>query len=312
MNEGMRTKKGHESPHKILPELGATSSGLPAIPPLEIGELGSKWNFPSDHIPVAGEVANIRIGSWNILNSKWIHFFNENREGLAASAILSEDVPLYENGKWTKREEHTLQIVLSLLGKLDLIVLQECSNPFIRALSSNLPDNWSLLRATNGDPENDIIALYNQNKLYLDTDRSEFLGCAYACKAGKGIMNMHFTSHAGTGMRVIHTHVPGDPKMPGLAELAAYLDKNKEAILTVVAGDLNFTEDRVASAFILAGLPPFHNLVSVNTVVATDKIAKSIDHILVFNEGIACANSITHSELSKEIEGVSTLINPPV
>jgi hypothetical protein len=277
---------------------------------IRLGELGDRWRFPSDHIPVAAVVSGVRLGTWNVLNSKWVGFFADNHEGLAASNIVTDNSPIRPGTTWTKRDGRVLETALALISRLDLLLLQECGNEFIRELLQRLPKDKRLLKGRQDSSENDIVAIFDSKKLTFDPKASVLKEDGYSCKPGKPIMNMLFHQSDGDAIRVFHTHVPGDPQNPGIHEFARYVAAAQDtSFMTIAAGDLNFLAEQVKSAFFDAGVRELLSLISLNTSVGSGMVAKGIDHILVLNARDA-STLISADELSAEIAQASALLNP--
>ena len=80
-----------------------------------VGELGEKWDFPSDHLPIGVTINNHHIVCWNILNTDYLHWIETNSQGLKDSAIMRDNVPVGPDSDLTIREERVIQAVLEIL-----------------------------------------------------------------------------------------------------------------------------------------------------------------------------------------------------
>ncbi len=258
---------------------------------VHVGELGARWQFPSDHLPVGATVDGIRIASWNVLNRAYLNHFaphGRNDQGLANSCLWDEQHrPSLRDTRLSLREERIVDMVKSLASSRDIILLQECSQPFLAALAEALPSRVQCRHGSTASPENDIALLYDQGRLTLDTELSEFVADAYPCKRDRALMSLAF-HHQGRTLRVVHSHVPGMPSGEGLREFTEHVVRlaSGQAPM-VVTGDLNFELAELAAAFKIQGLPPPVSAVNVRSTVGTDRFAKLIDHIVVL--GAACS-----------------------
>jgi endonuclease/exonuclease/phosphatase family metal-dependent hydrolase len=284
----------------VLPEKGITP--LP--------ELGQRWQFPSDHIPVAADVMGTRLCTWNVLNSRWTSFFEQNEEGLAASSIIADNIRVSPNTRLTVRDQKAITLSLELLNKVDLLLLQECGPAFSFELAEKIPAPFQMIRTLMIGSENDIFVVYNSQRLSYHPQESQLLDSPYEAKHLRPIMNLLFQKQDGSKLRVIHSHVPGDPELPCLNEFADHIGNtyNPETT-TIVAGDLNFLKSEVQEKLAGVGISGEAYLSNLNTSLGPKRGAKCIDHIIVLNPSGPC-QAIEASELAPEIVVASSLINP--
>ena len=76
-----------------------------------VGELGEKWQFPSDHLPIGLTAGNIHVATWNTLNTRYIYHILTNQQGLRDSLIVDANVPLKEGSPLTLRESQIIDQV---------------------------------------------------------------------------------------------------------------------------------------------------------------------------------------------------------
>ena len=284
----------------VLPDKGITP--LP--------ELGQSWQFPSDHIPVAAEIMGTRLCTWNVLNSRWTSFFSENAEGLAASSIVSDNIRIAPDTRLTVRDQKVTTICLELLKNVDLLLLQECGPAFSFELAEKIPAPFQMIRTLMIGSENDIFVVYNSQRLSYHPKESQLLDSPYEAKDLRPIMNLLFQKQDGSKLRVIHSHVPGDPELPCLNEFAGHIGNTySPEITTIVAGDLNFLKSEVQEKLAGVGINGETYLSNMNTSIGPKRGAKCIDHIIVLNPTGPC-QAIDASELAPEIAAASSLINP--
>lgn len=257
------------------------------LPDHFVGELHEAWAFPSDHLPVGATIHDFHLATWNVLNSAFMDWIEKNTQGLSRSLIVKEHYQIVNHSGLTLREEHTIQNILAMLQHpthpRSLCCLQECGMVFLRELQSRLPENMQIAYSSNTPVTDQNVIIYNANQFAILDQESKIVSDAYPCNPGRPLMDIVFI-RATTGIkyRVINTHVPGDPNLPGRYELAKYVAKHKrEDVVTLVMGDMNFDYMQMEEAFDQAGVSSFQNLINYYTIVGTNKCARAIDHIFV-------------------------------
>jgi len=301
--------------------LSSVRSGVVVMRPTEhydaqiftgIEPLGAKWQFPSDHIPVAAQIGDFTLASFNVLNGKYAYHFEDDKAGLAHSQIIVDNIPLAPGSSWTKRDEHALALVLSLTSKVNLVVLQECSPLFLEKLKHAITTSHQLLTGPTDKPDNQIACVVNTEQVHLHLDECNFSKTAYQCRSGYSVMDLKITSANGLRVQVLHTHVPGDPNLPGVSEFGQFIKNNSNPEYTLIAiGDMNFPEANIEATFGQLGLPGFERLVLGNTSVGNfneTTVVKDLDHILLFDKDVPSA-PIDPSTLSHEVEQAYMLLN---
>jgi hypothetical protein len=236
----------------------------------KIGELGEKWTFDSDHIPIGGEIklgdptnqnratANVSFGSFNVLNTNALEWIlkPENggkpgggTQGLDNSAITKNNQVKGKEGL-TRREENTLQSVQEMLTpskpgtvSRDFLALQECSPKFEAALRKRLGKSFPIISSssTNSDKQ---LYIYNTKKLTcIQQDQPYSFQVNAGQNHNKKIQRMIFETKgkAHYSFSVIGVHLPGGKdSTQAREELGQFLVKNhNDSLPTLVLGDMN-------------------------------------------------------------------------
>lgn len=216
---------------------------------VHVGELQEKWQFPSDHIPVGVIVNDHNIASWNILNTAWMDWVEQNSQGLQRSILISENIPVEEGSSLTVRELHTVQMVLEILENHSLLCLQECGKHFIAALEKALPSNMRIVLSEGKTAICQNIVIYDSSKFTLNEERSTMDFPYSESDPERSVMNLVFQDGNDT-YRIINVHVPGDPEKPAMMELGEFVAKEiREDEITICMGDMNFNEIEARAAF---------------------------------------------------------------
>ncbi len=253
-----------------------------AIKRVFVGELHEKWQFPSDHLPVGVEVNGVRIISWNVLNNAqmgWVT--DEDSQGLKGSMITDLNVPAGEGV--TQRDLKVMEMIRAMMSANHIIALQECGHPFLEALQKCLPEGWHMVKSFTVPCKDQVVMLYDSSHL---TYQSHYLsGYFFSRVKSRPIQNAVFsTASTDRGdLRVIHTHIPGDPDLPARYEFANYVHRNhNQGEVTVALGDNNFERHEMIEAYQKAGFSEFslHSPWKTN-IDPTTKDSKAIDHIFV-------------------------------
>jgi hypothetical protein len=252
-----------------------------AIKRIDVGNLHEKWRFPSDHLPVGIEVNGVKIISWNVLNNAYMEWVTDkDSQGLNGSMISALNVAVNESGL-TMRDIVVADMIQNMMAQGQIVALQECSEPFLQHLQQRLPSNWDLVKSFNTQKEDQDVILYNKSQLSYQSDLSETAQKAYPTVLGKPLQNVYFSNQEGQGIRVINSHIPGDPKKPCREEFARYVHgQHKEGSMMIALGDNNFERDEMIEAYRKAGFSDFslHSPYRTNIDPAT-KQSKGIDHL---------------------------------
>lgn len=221
----------------------AFASPIYAQIPYFIGEAGSKWHFPSDHLPVGLSIDHIHIASWNILNKNYLHYIESNTQGLKNSLIMQTHVPLEEKGGLTVREMMILQSIFELIEHKthprSLIALEETSEDLLAALREVLPSHFSIMTPFKDEPISQDIFLYDRHIF----DFVDLNSVKYEPKCSHSIMTLTLKERSsGKIYRFIQSHVPFSPqhslssRMKFAKEVCSQYDP---ALTIVVMGDMN-------------------------------------------------------------------------
>lgn len=275
-----------------------------------VGILGSRWQFPSDHLPVGADINGVRMISWNVLNNAFIHWISEeDTQGLKGSMITVLNQPTVNQGI-TQRDEKVVSVIQSMLPSADLIALQECGQPFLNSLEKNLPHDWKLIKSFDSSKQDQIALVYRQSKLTYLPAQSETTLSAYPSAPNRPVQKATFTTPEGKTYHVINAHIPGKRDLPARKEFAVYVKKiSQPQAVTVALGDSNFLRQDMVEAYRAAGFTQFKLHSPWNTIVADNKSSKCIDHIFVYN---APSRNLTSDEITPEgnLEQTVRLLNP--
>jgi len=254
-----------------------------AVKNIFVGELHEKWRFPSDHLPVGVEVNGVRVISWNVLNNAYMEWVTDkDSQGLNGSMISDLNVVINENGL-TNRDVIVADMVLNMMEKGHVVALQECSEPFLQHLQAKIPSNWNLVKSFNAKQTDQDVILFNKDQITYQPSFSETTKSAYPSFPGRPLQNACFSNTLGQNMRIINSHIPGDPTKPGREEFARYVQQqHQEGSITIALGDNNFERHEMLDAYRKAGFTDFslHSPWKTNIDPYT-KESKTIDHFFV-------------------------------
>jgi endonuclease/exonuclease/phosphatase family metal-dependent hydrolase len=264
-----------------------------------IGALEERWQFPSDHLPVGATIADFHVVTWNVLNTAFIDWIKRDGQGLSRSLIMQEH-EFVGDTDLTVREQHVVREVLNLIGHpthpRSILALQECSPAFLKELKAYLPHHMKIIRSRHYSAKDQDVLIYDTSLFEFVKRKSKVSRNSYPSSLGKTIMNIVLQKKdSGAKYRLINTHVPGDPALPGRCELAKYvMEHRSEGIPTIVLGDMNFNHWEMQDAFRTAASAlgiedPFENFASYYSNIGIRKEAKCIDHIFV--EGVAASGN---------------------
>ncbi len=257
-----------------------------AIQSVYVGELHEKWQFPSDHLPVGIEVNGVKVISWNVLNNKYINWVIEkDTQGLNGSMISDLNIPINDDG-FTLRDQKVIEMVLSMMNhNAEIIALQESGKPFLGQLMKNIPSNWQCVGNIDKDEE---IVFYDASTLEHLPEQSAISYDSYSCSPGRLIQNIFFKPLTGNGqpLRIFHSHVPGNPNLPGNEDFARYIyDNHRAGEIAIALGDMNFERNEMIAAYSKAGFKDFFLFSPWQTNIDPfTKTSKGIDHLFVKGE----------------------------
>ena len=130
-----------------LPE----NPGAKAVPNRAVEALRSKWDFPSDHLPVSAKIellgGSYTFASWNTLNSAYMHYIENDEQGLVGSLITQQHAPEAEGP--TEREKSLVRSLQELLdSSVSICCLQEVGKEFRSLLREALFESHPPTRDT--------------------------------------------------------------------------------------------------------------------------------------------------------------------
>lgn len=262
----------------------AESSLAPVLIPKGqyVGELQEKWQFPSDHLPIGMSFEGLGIASWNVMNTIYFKWVEENSQGLSRSMLAQENV-LLPNSSLTLREKHTVDQVLEMVSQpRSLIALQECGTAFLEELGNRLPSHFKMILQDMKGAKDQNVVLYDTRILELESSQVPRI----FSEDKRGFQELIFKRlDQGTRLRIYNAHLPGDPAGPGRFEFGSYVAASQtDGIPTIAMGDMNFNELEMDEAFrkMTPGsyeiLTPYCTNISPNTF-----ISKAIDHFILLN-----------------------------
>lgn len=276
-----------------------------------VGELGSSWQFPSDHLPIGATLGDFHIAFWNILNKSYLFHIEKNDQGLRHSAILADNRP-YPHSKLTVREMIIVQQILEMIAHpthpRSLIALEETHADVQNALKQQLPGNWVV--ATPPDqPESQDLFLYDAEVFdFVEADAVK-----YSPEQPKTIFTLTLREKASQKLfRFVQSHIPGGPvdSPAACARFAKEALRQFDPALTIVLmGDMNQSPQVIEKALKTAaeGLSqPYQHLpIAYPTHVNTKMQASWIDNFFVYAPEVP----IRASDRPEELCGV---LNPTV
>src|SRR3990167_4171184 len=253
-----------------------------------VGNLHEAWKFPSDHLPVGASVDNFNILTWNTLNSAYMDWIEKDTQGLNHSLIIEEHYQIINDSGLTLREDHCIKNILSMIEHpthpRSILSLQECGRVMLCELQSRLPAHMKIVYSSEIPVNDQNIIIYDSNQFTWIQEESKIITDAFPCNPGRPLMDIVFlNTNSNKKYRVINTHTPGDPNLPGRFELAKYVANDKrEDLVTILMGDLNFDYSQMKDAFSRANMGSFTCISDdYPTIIGTDKCSKSLDHIFV-------------------------------
>lgn len=249
-----------------------------------VGDLKDKWQFPSDHLPIATEIEGTKIISWNVLNNEYMDWVYNNSQGLKGSMLTDLDVPVAGKSGLTQRDLVVIDMINSMAKQSNgIISLQECGASFLKELEKQLPENWQLVKSTEKSVPDQNVILFNKNNLNYNLKKSSISDDGFPTNPGRTIMNCLFEKSNGKNLRVFNSHLPGDPALPGRYEFCDYLKKQSknDDEISVAMGDMNFEKAEMQEACSKQGFDALIVSPTYGTNIDPCKEAKAIDHFIV-------------------------------
>lgn len=261
--------------------------------PYYVGEVGSAWQFPSDHLPRGMTIGNFHIAFWNILNKNYLYHIEENTQGLRDSSILKDDTPINAEDSLTIRELTVVQQIMEMINHpthpRSLIGLQETHRDVLNYLQKNLPSEWVIVTPPN-QPYSQDIFLFNSNVFeFIERNAQQ-----YNPKFPKTILTLTLLEKdSNKTFKFIQSHIPGGPinSEEGCRKFSEEAFKQYDPCYTIVLmGDMNQSPDTIKEALVKAskasGLPaqPFEYLhIDYPSHIDTLCRASWIDNFFVYN-----------------------------
>lgn len=218
--------------------------------PFYVGELGEKWQFPSDHLPRGMSVGNLHIAFWNILNKNYLYHIEENTQGLRDSSIMADNIPVSTDSTLTVRELICIEMILDMINHpthpRSIIGLQETHGDVLYHLKKLLPGNWVVANPP-GQPRSQDLYLY-------DTDVFEFVavrGVRYTENQPKTIFTLTLREKSsGEVYRFVQSHVPGGPNSAEGSEKFAIeaIKQYSTTETSILMGDMNASPTTIKEA----------------------------------------------------------------
>jgi exonuclease III len=129
--------------------------------------IASRWNYPSDHLPVYANLLGImKMCTFNTLNSKFISHY-KNPVWTSGYFVVQDQKPSLKYQGLTLREEEVYENILQMIKKssnsLEVICLQECSDKMCKFLTEQFANEQSHLNmqvlTTDGGLDNHVLTL---------------------------------------------------------------------------------------------------------------------------------------------------------
>ena len=248
-----------------------------------VGKVEELWQFPSDHLPIGMTMDDIHIVSWNVLDADYMSWVTEkDSQGLKRSMIVDEHIYI-QGTSLTVRDLHIVDMILQMISHAthpkSLIALQECNKAFLKELIARLPLG---LEVISHKGEGFII----DTKVYTILHAKEVIGVFSETPKG-GFQEILLQNNiSGEKLRLLNSHLPGDPLHPARFEFTQYLAKTFDpSEATIAMGDMNFNEFEMEQSLLLAfgEQSPFtlHSSYCTN-IIPFAFTSKVIDHFLVY------------------------------
>ena len=228
------------------------------------------WPFISDHLPVGIEIDGLKIITWNILNSKFMHNIQAGHSKNLAGSAITQNHHSFENNLF-ERERIILKILEDLIQKCDLLAIQEMDPlRLLPILKKRCPYIYYIHRPDSFDCD---LIIYNpktftplsQTITYSETSPQTFIDITL--------------DHNGKAYQFVTTRLNGKPDwiVKSREEFKQYLSEALDPTnhATIALGDMNSIPE-------MGPLATDHiNYTSYLTHPCVDDIPKQYDHIWV-------------------------------
>lgn len=303
---------------KVCGNNNTTTYFLESHHPYVVGELGTSWQFPSDHLPRGATVGNFHIAFWNILNKNYLGHIEENTQGLRHSSILKDNIPVDPSDTLTIRETICGQMILEMINHSthprSLIGLQEVHPDVHKYLKKHLPSNWVIATPPN-QPNSQDIFLYDSNVF----EHIALEAVKYSPEFPKTIFTITLREKASDKIfRFLQSHIPGGPinSEEGCAKFSEEALKQYDRNLTLLLmGDMNQSPDVIQKALAKAaeinGFPqPFTYLPIVHASHMNTKLEASwIDNFFIYSPDTHIQASDLPEEICNGLVPIVQLLN---
>lgn len=289
-------------------------ASVPMLQPMGtyVGELQEKWQFPSDHLPIAMTFDNLNFASWNVLDAEYMSWVTEkNSQGLSRSMIADEHIYIRDS-KLTIRDKHVADLVLQMISHSthprSMLSLQECSKSFIEELRSRLPAHFEIISS-----HGEAILL---DRRHFDLLEAKEVSGVFTNEPHRTLQEISIRRlDNGQHLRLINIHLPGDPTKPGRFEFAQYLASTFDpALATIAMGDMNFNELEMSDAMKQAfqNTSPFSLYSPYCTNISPYEFnSKAIDHFLVYSPDKSPVTLNTPDQLMPGLDPIVSLLQKP-
>ncbi|CAK9025248.1 Protein NLRC3 [Durusdinium trenchii] len=288
----------------LISELGSFESPVAK-------RLGGRWEFPSDHPPIAANLSlrkhSIKVVSWNVLNRHYYKYIDLDTQGLKDSLITR----LHQEGS---REVEIVRRIREMMGKdFRIVCLQECWPELLIDLQKDLDQGptpkFHMACTGQSTDKNQEVIIYHEELKLLNMKHH-----AYKSNPKKVVTEALFALDGTVTLRAVTTHVPGDPFGPARREFADCLVSivYGEELPTVLLADLNFPEKAVQPLLLDRGLEDvyFVPIPYPTNICQGSLLPKRIDSIAVINHKVQPEKQLKATKIEPEelLEGLEQVV----
>lgn len=269
-----------------------------------------KWTYPSDHLPVFGQVNGLRIATFNILNSLYVDHLLSVQGWSESYIVRSERERSLVFSGFSYREEEICRKSVRLLREdpsVEAVCIQECSDRMFHLLKNVLEPLKIAVILGDGKRKNHVVTLVN-TELYsvLDVqiipvfqryikEKEQWFWDIWRPAVDLVLEEKPNTIRIPNRFRVMNLHISSagqtpDYKIARLCEVSAYIARSSFAKgPTITCGDFNACKSLAGPVFMpdsFESLCSHHS--QIENIVATDNESPSepphlvsIDDLLV-------------------------------
>lgn len=256
--------------------------------------LAEKWQWPSDHLPIGASVERVgvegtlRIISWNVLNTLWVHCISSDSQGLDGSDITKQNIQARSH--LTVREERVAILVMELMRNCDILCLQECSLEMIEVINRGMDHTFgegAIGRHTTAGEYSDFgVIYYREERCHKPTSSTS--NQYISCGRDHYLHSLYFP-HAIVPILVFNTHWNVHNEALKLGEKINCFLPREVDYPVVLCGDMSQKESVVLKGlnilrpglFAAVNIPYF-------TSVNCDRVPVDHDHICYLNGWTRC------------------------